>query len=59
MAERISFQINYFEKSKRSEFKKWASKNETSIRLLLYALLNNREDIQKLIAPELKVAAKE
>lgn len=59
MAERISFQINYFERSKRSEFKKWASKNDSSVRLLLYALLNKKEEIQKLIAAELKQANKD
>lgn len=49
MSERTSFQINLFERARRSEFKKWAQKNNASVRLLLYAILKNKEAIQKII----------
>jgi hypothetical protein len=47
--ERISLQINYFDSDKRTELKNWAKKNGTSIRLLLHALLEKKDEIQPLI----------
>ena len=54
MSERTSFQVNLFERSKRSDFKKWAQENSVSVRLLLYAILKNKKKIQRIISEDLK-----
>lgn len=49
----VSFQVNYFDSDKRAELKKWAEKNGASIKILIYALLNRKDQIQKLIKEDL------
>lgn len=49
----VSFQVNYFDSDKRAELKNWAAKNKVSIKVLLYALLGKKKQIQELIKEDL------